>query len=265
MSLSFVLLVVVPLVLLGILLLLLCIFALLAFRLAHQSSLTVTQSVLWLTAWYLTRIQWRAKIEGQFPDLGGSGAVVICNHHSSIDPFYFQTSVKEVMCWMVAGEYFRHWFFGWFLRTCDAIPVNRGGIDTASTKLAIRLAANGRLVGIFPEGRINKTDQLMRPVRPGAITVAIKAQVPVIPCYLEGSPYRGTEWSPFLMRANVRACIGQPIDLSKYYGQHRDTKQVREAMRQCIKAIADLAGQPDFEPIFAGKKWNVDNVEPDPN
>ncbi len=260
MTFSFILLVVVPLVLLGILLLLLGIVTLLAFRLARHSSLTMIQSVLWMTAWYLTRIQWRAKIEGQFPDLGGSGSIIICNHRSSIDPFYFQTSVKEVMCWMVAAEYFKHGFFGWFLRKCEAIPVNRGGVDTASTKMAIRLAASGRMVGMFPEGRINTTDQLMRPIRPGAIVVALKAHVPVIPCYLEGSPFRGTEWSPFLMRANVRVCIGQPIDLSEYYGQHRDAEQVRKATRQCIQAITDLAGQPDFEPVFAGKKWNTDNV-----
>ena len=33
-----------------------------------------------------------------------------------------------------------------------------GGIDTAATKTAIRLAQAGELVGMFPEGRINDTD-----------------------------------------------------------------------------------------------------------
>ena len=31
--------------------------------------------------------------------------------------------------------------------------------QTTATKTAIRLASEGKLVGIFPEGRINETDQ----------------------------------------------------------------------------------------------------------
>ena len=36
---------------------------------------------------------------------------------------------------------------------------------------AIRLAAEGGLVGMFPEGAINTTDEFMRPVRPGGMSL----------------------------------------------------------------------------------------------
>jgi 1-acyl-sn-glycerol-3-phosphate acyltransferase len=107
----------------------------------------------------------------------------------------------------------------------------------------------------LPEGRINTTDELMLPVRPGAIVVALKAGAPIVPCYIEGAPYRGTPWSPFLMRARARVRYGQPIDLSPYYGREKDGELVRNLLVQCVKAIADLAGQPDFEPRLAGRQW----------
>ena len=54
------------------------------------------------------------------------------------------------------------------------------------------------------------------------------------------------------MRARVRVRYGQPIDLSPYYGREKDSELVRQLLVQCVKAIAELAGRPDFEPQIAG-------------
>ena len=105
----------------------------------------------------------------------------------------------------------------WLARTCEVIPVNRGGIDTRATKLAIRLASRGEMVGMLPEGRINKTRRIHVAGASGRCPRRTAARVPILPCYIEGAPYAGTEWSPFLMPARVRVVIGQRIDLSEYY------------------------------------------------
>ena len=72
-------------------------------------------------------------------------------------------------------EYVMSPAFAWVLRTIEVIPVNRGGIDTAATKQAIRYASQGDLVGMFPEGRINEGGQFLLPGRPGAAMIALKA------------------------------------------------------------------------------------------
>lgn len=216
---------------------------------------TLSQTFFWLLAHFYARIMWRTKIEGEFPIQGEGNAVIICNHRSSIDPFFVQIALRRVAHWMVAREYCVHPILGLFLRIAEVIPVNRGGIDTASTKAAIRYASHGGIVGMLPEGRINTSDEFMLPVRPGAIVVALKAGAPIVPCYIEGAPYRGTPWSPFLMRARARVRYGQPIDLTPYYGREKDGELVRQLLVQCVKAIAALAGQPDFEPRLAGRQW----------
>jgi 1-acyl-sn-glycerol-3-phosphate acyltransferase len=229
----------------------------------RSTNYTVGQTFFWLFAKFFIRIIWRTKIEDPFPLQAEGNGVVICNHRSSVDPFFIQVSIRRVIRWMVAREYCEHPVFGFFLRIAEVIPVNRGGIDTASTKAAIRIASEGGVVGMLPEGRINTTDQFMNPVRPGAILVALKAHAPVIPCYIEGAPFRGTPWSPFLMRARTRVRYGKPIDLSPYYGREKDSELVRQLLVQCVKAIADLAGRPDFEPQIAGRKWKPDESELD--
>ncbi len=249
------------LVTLSVIMLLLVVLTAWFIHVVRSTDYTVMQTFFWLLAKFFTRILWRTTIDGPFPISGEGNGVVICNHRSSVDPFFVQVSVRRVVHWMVAREYCDHPVFGFFLKIAQVIPVNRGGIDTASTKGAIRIVTEGGMVGMLPEGRINTSDQFMGPVRPGAIVVALKGQAPVIPCYIENSPYRGTAWSPFLMRARTRVRYGDPIDLSAYYGQEKDTEVVRKLLIQCVRAIAQLAGREDFTPQLAGRRWKPDDPE----
>ena len=219
-----------------------------------RSRLTLPQGVLWILALLLVRLLWRGQLPRRMPPVS-EGAVVVCNHRSSIDPFFLQVCFDRPMHWMVAREYCEHPAFGWFLRTCEVIPVSRSGSDTAATRAAIRYAERGDLISMFPEGRINLTEQLMLPVRPGAILVALRARAPLLPCYIAGSPFDGTPWSPFFMSARVQLQFGEAIDLSPYYDREPSDELVKELMTRVVKEIARLAGQDDFEPAFAGRRW----------
>lgn len=226
-----------------------------------RSRLTLPQGMLWIVALVIVRLLWRARLPRRMPAGAERGAVVICNHRSSIDPFFLQVCCDRPMHWMVAREYCEHPAFGWFLRTCEAIPVSRSGSDMAATRAAIRYAERGDLISMFPEGRINMTEQLMLPVRPGAVMVALRARASLLPCYIEGSPFGGTPWSPFFMPARVRLQFGEVIDLSPYYDREQNDELVKELMTRGVKEIARLAGQDDFEPEFAGRRWKPTKAE----
>jgi 1-acyl-sn-glycerol-3-phosphate acyltransferase len=205
----------------------------------------------------LAKFLWRADVPNKLPPGCEKGAVIVANHRSSIDPFFIQLVPGRRVHWMVAAEYFSLSISGWFLRQTGAIPTRRGGVDTTATKTAIRLAQQGELVGMFPEGRINTTkDQFLLPVRPGAALVALRARVPMLPCYIEGSPYNGLNpWSPFFMRARVKLRFGEPIDLSEHYDSGNERELAKELTLRAMKEIARLAGRNDFEPQLAGKNW----------
>jgi 1-acyl-sn-glycerol-3-phosphate acyltransferase len=226
-----------------------------------SSRLNPVQCVLWGVAYLLVKCLWRARWSGPLPIPEGQGAIIVCNHRSSVDPFFIQTATGRPTHWMVAREYFDNWLFGWFLKTCEAIPVSRGGSDTGATKAAIRLAREGGIVGMFPEGRINMTDELMLPGRPGAALVALKARVPIVPCYIAGSPYNRTPWSPLLMPARVEVRFGRPIDLAEYYTRESEEGVPEEVMRRVLSAIGELAGRLDYEPSFAGRNWKPTRAE----
>ena len=99
-----------------------------------------------IVAWInlcLTRILWRVEVEGHIPESNGVGGVLVCNHRGSVDPFFIQLKAGRIVHWFVAKEYFRFPVVGSFLRISESIPTNRAGIDTASTKAAIRMARQG--------------------------------------------------------------------------------------------------------------------------
>lgn len=206
----------------------------------------------------LVRLMWRADLPRRLPIPPDQGAVIICNHRSSIDTCFIQAVAgPRLIHWMVAQLYGRGTFIAWFLDTCEMIPVRRRGNNTSPARAAILLAEQQKLVGMLPEGAINRSDDFMRSVRPGAVHVALKAGVPILPCYIEGAPYHDTVWRPLFMTARARVKIGRPIDLSEYHGREQDVELVRRLTVRCVKEIARLAGQPDFEPKLAGVDWKT--------
>jgi 1-acyl-sn-glycerol-3-phosphate acyltransferase len=201
----------------------------------------------------VSRVLWRARIEGPFPIPPGCGAMIDCNHRCPLDPSFIAVAVPRVVHWMVAREYCEHPAMRWLLRTVEVISVSRGGTDTAATKSAIRLAAAGHLVALFPEGRINISRDILLPGRPGAALVALKARVPVVPCFIHGAPYDETTLGCLLMPATVRLTFGQPIDLSEYYGRSADRRTLEELTCRFLREIARLGGDPTFQPQVAGR------------
>jgi 1-acyl-sn-glycerol-3-phosphate acyltransferase len=237
-----------------------CVLALLCLSLAswvvlilRRSPFSPVQSAMYALVYVFVRVLWRARIHGRFPVPPEQGAVVICNHRSSLDPTFIALTVPRVVHWLVAREYCEFLLFRGLLRLCGSIPTNRGGVDTAATKAAIRIVEQGGLVGLFPEGRINTTEQTLLPGRPGAAMIALKARAPVIPCFIRGAPYDGTPLGCLLMPASVHLKIGEPIDLSPYYDRTGDRELLEELTLRFLKAIAELGGDGAFQPQLAGR------------
>ncbi|HEX4132720.1 MAG TPA: lysophospholipid acyltransferase family protein [Pirellulales bacterium] len=227
-------------------------------RIYRRTSFTLAQFPVYMFSLAMTRVLWRARVEGSVPFGPGQGAVIVCNHAGPIDPAFVALACGRQVHWMVAREFVEGLLFGWALRILQVIPVGRGGIDTAATKLAVRYAQRGDLVGLFPEGRINETRELMLPGRPGAALIALRARVPVVPCYISGSPNDGTSWGFLFLPAKTYLKVGQPIDLSEYFDREvRDRDVLEELTKRFMVEIAALAGVPNYQPRLAGKNWKT--------
>ena len=124
-------------------------------------------------------------------------AIIVCNHTSGLDPHLLQSPCRRLITWMMAKEYYDLWYLRPFFKTLGVIPVTRSGRDMAATREAMRALKDGQLLGIFPEGRIEKSREMF-PFQTGVALMAMKTGVRVYPAYLDGTQ-RNKEMLPALL------------------------------------------------------------------
>ncbi len=143
-------------------------------------------------------------------------AILISNHTCNIDHMILQASCGRLLGFMIAKEYYDDPKFNYFCRLAGCIPVRRDGKDLAATCAAIRALEEGRVLPIFPEGRIVPTSgREFGEAKPGAAFIAARAAAPIIPAYIEGTPPTNQIIKSFCTPSHARITYGDPIDLSR--------------------------------------------------
>jgi len=168
-------------------------------------------------------------------------AILVCNHISGLDPLLIQSVSRRVITWMMASEYYDVKAIGWVFRTVEAIPVDRSGRDLAATRAALRALAADRIVGIFPEGRI-ETDHALLPFQTGVALIAIKTGVPVYPAYLDGTQ-RGKEMVPALLAPQqARLAFGPAVGFARSSTSRDALEQATDKIRIAVEDLKQQCG-----------------------
>lgn len=155
---------------------------------------------------------WTFSIEGTPPaDIVNSGYLVIANHESQADPFLLSWLPFD-MRWVAKEELFKPPLVGWAMRCSGDIPLRRGEGDSVRAMLdeCERALAAGISIMMFPEGTRSKDGALL-PFKDGAFSLAIRAQVPVLPIALTGTREMRPKHSRWFGKAHARARILAPI------------------------------------------------------
>jgi 1-acyl-sn-glycerol-3-phosphate acyltransferase len=176
------------------------------------------------------------QIRPDVPERQCGGYVLALTHLGNIDPFCSSVLVRRPIRWMARREFFRYRPCAWLLRRVGAFSVDRQGIPVSAIRHAIRMAQDGHVVGICPEGgRTRGPSAAFRggQIKRGVCSVAIRSGVPVVPCVMLGTPQlnRVAPWIP-PKRARLWVAYGEP--LSPPTG--KSTRQARDQLRDQLSA-----------------------------
>jgi 1-acyl-sn-glycerol-3-phosphate acyltransferase len=100
--------------------------------------------------------------------------------------------------------------FGWMLSALGAFPVHRGTADREALRRAIEVLEAGDPLVLFPEGE-RKQGPTVQPLFDGAVYIAIKAGVPIVPVGIAGSERVMPKKAKFMYPRKVHVEIGPPI------------------------------------------------------
>lgn len=127
---------------------------------------------------------------------------------------------------------------GWFFRSLNAMPLDRGRIDAVTIRQVVKRLKRGRVVGIFPEGGFRKARASVLKggsFRSGIGRIAQLADVPIVPvAILDTSNFRPwTSWLP-LRRTRFAVAFGEPIHLRLDLEKKEARLQAEEEWRQAV-------------------------------
>jgi 1-acyl-sn-glycerol-3-phosphate acyltransferase len=195
----------------------------------------------------------------QFAPLPEHGpAILISNHTCPIDSMLLQATSRRVLGFLIAREYFEYWAFRPLCSLLGCIPVRRDGQDFSAARAALRALEQGRVVPMFPEGRITpRSGQVLGPPLPGVAFLVLRARVPVIPAYIWGTPATNRLGPTLRTPARAHVMYGPPIDAAELTFQAKDDGRVpravlsalSERLMDAIEALRVQARGPDGEGI----------------
>ncbi len=172
------------------------------------------------------KICFRVKETGTVPD---EGAYIICaNHINYLDAAAIVLFNKRMINFVGKEDLFRFRILNWLAHLFDIIPIKRNMQDMEAMKRCMKLLKSGGVLGIFPEGTRKGMAKNVK-VKNGAVFMAIKTGVPIIPVGIHGT------FKPF---SKVYVNYGEPIDLSKYKGE--DKEKIDEATSMVMEEIVRL-------------------------
>lgn len=177
------------------------------------------------------------------PTLPRSGpAILVCNHISGLDPLMIQSVIRRPIHWMMAREYYEIPSLRRLFEFIEAIPVDRNGRDSTALRLALRTLSAGNVLGIFPEGGIEPSKNLL-PFQTGVAMIAIRTRAEVYPAHIEGSSRGKGVLKAILTPNEIRLGFGPAVGFGRENGSRETleaaTASIQEAVEQLKKNNLD--------------------------
>ncbi len=163
------------------------------------------------------------------------GAVILAsNHTTALDPLLIQARLQRPIVWMMLQTHlFKVLAPLW--RIMRPIALAQDGSDVNRMRALVKALRDGALVGMFPEGRLQRTQRELNPFAPGVALLARRSGAWIVPVWVSGTPRRQHMVWHFLCPSRSRVVFGRA------YRPHRDwsDEQITADLRARLLALMD--------------------------
>ena len=151
------------------------------------------------------KLVFNAEING-IDNLPDKPYILAGNHKNMLDVVLLITNIPDEIHFMAKKELFDLIILKDIFSKMGAFPVDRDKADIKAIKQSLRILKNNEVLGIFPEGTRNKTEEELLKFKHGAVVIAKNTNTPIVPFYINGK-YK-------VFRKGLELHFGNPIDVS---------------------------------------------------
>jgi 1-acyl-sn-glycerol-3-phosphate acyltransferase len=209
-----------------------------------------------LVAYPVLRGWFRPQVTGRDLVPREGAAIMAANHLSAADQVVTPICARRQVLYFAKAEYFtmpgiRNQLRAKLFRELGHIPVQRDDARAAAATISIGadLLADGRVLGIFPEGTRSRDGRLHK-FRTGVARLALRSGAPVVPVGLLGTDDMLRPGSHRWRRAHVEVHFGAPLDFSGRAEDERSSAALREVTELIRQAVQGLSGQ-EYDDTYA--------------
>ncbi len=180
----------------------------------------------------------RIRVHGAEHIQAGRAAVYAFNHSSNVEPpiaFMALRRLFPMLRVLYKAELRKLPVLVWVFDAAGFVPVERQNRDQSlpAVDKAVDALRGGASFLIFPEGTRSRTGELL-PFKKGGVVMALKAQVPIVPCVIQGAREAMHRGSPVVHPVTVDVTICAPVETAGCMLSDRD--RLIEAVRAPIAA-----------------------------
>ena len=179
----------------------------------------------------------RLRVQGTENVPTSGGYVLACNHLSNFDPWPLGMPLypQRWLRFMAKAELY-WWPATYILDSAGAFKVHRERADVEAVETAVRLAREGNVVVMFPEGTRRRKGLVKKHqarARTGAARIALMAKVPLVPAALGGT-------DRLLALGPLRVAFGAPIEMEDLVATGDMRRASEVATDRLMASIAEL-------------------------
>ncbi len=186
-----------------------------------------------------------------------TGAVILAsNHLSFIDSIFLPLMLDRPMVFLAKSDYFtgrglKGWGTRMFFKATGMLPIDRSGgkASEASLNTGLRVLAEGKVLGIYPEGTRSPDGRMYRG-RTGVARMILEAHVPVVPVAMIDTEKVMPIGSRLPKVRRVGVVFGEPLDFSRFEGLEGDRFILRSITDEIMHELNRLSGQ-EYVDVYA--------------
>ena len=171
---------------------------------------------------------------------GRGPCIIVSNHASYLDPPIIAATIRQRFIRFLARDtLLSSPLARWYFISIRAITIDRNRGDVVAMKGVLRALKDGETVALFPEGTRSRDGELQPPKR-GIGFVLSRAQVDVVPVYVDGTFKAMPRGTSKIKRHPLQVIIGEPIPAQEIADLGKGKEAYGKASDLVMKRIAAL-------------------------